>query len=65
LVTPGKKEFARIRQLSIANSGFPARFSIVLSVFQELVAITAKSFLGSLPLGLHHQNEEKGLVLAS
>jgi hypothetical protein len=65
LITPGEKEFARIRQLPIVNSGFPARFSIVLSVFQELVAINAKSFLGWLPLGLHHQDEQKGLVLAS
>jgi hypothetical protein len=40
------KSFARFRQLPIVKSGFSARFSAVLRVFQYLATINAKSLFG-------------------
>jgi hypothetical protein len=49
-------------QVFSVKSGFSARFSIVLRVFQYLVAMNFKSFfLGQSPLVQHHKNEKQGV----
>jgi hypothetical protein len=49
-------------QVLSVKSGFSARFSIVLRVFQYLVAMNFKSFfLGLSPLVQHHKNEKQGV----
>jgi hypothetical protein len=49
-------------QVLSVKSGFSARFSIVLRVFQYLIAMNFKSFfLGRSPLVQHHKNEKQGV----